>query len=395
MAFPVLLLALATGSGDRLHPQVATKKSLWDMGLQIFRAHLSRRQEIVRKSVQGLLALIEAERSGDQVLSTGAPTQSFVGMRCFALFRTACHFVVHTWHVIRAATHANALCVVYLIVACPLSPHFHVYPHPVQLDFQVERMLLHSLLRMFHDLGMYVELFELPFLRTTREFYAAEAAAHLQAMDVPTFLQHVQTRLTQEEQRVQHYLHMSTRKALLQTALQTLLATAHVDTLLEKGFTSLMEQSRHEDLRSMYTLLALVDALPRLRQVCVAAHHQSVHQSIFRCAVHFDRVLLSFRRLPLTSSAWARLWWATQSVSGPSFRICCNLRRSSTAFFPIHSLPMSSSATRSKKLSSRSSTSGRCARARLSAPHTQARICGTQSSLIHSHVPLFFAEPLS
>jgi len=180
--------------------QVATKKSLWDMGLQIFRAHLSRRQEIVRKSVQGLLALIEAERSGDQV----------------------------------------------------------------------ERMLLHSLLRMFHDLGMYVELFELPFLRTTREFYAAEAAAHLQAMDVPTFLQHVQTRLTQEEQRVQHYLHMSTRKALLQTALQTLLATAHVDTLLEKGFTSLMEQSRHEDLRSMYTLLALVDALPRLRQAFAA-----------------------------------------------------------------------------------------------------------------------------
>jgi len=179
---------------------VATKKSLWDMGLQIFRAHLSRRQEIVRKSVQGLLALIEAERSGDQV----------------------------------------------------------------------ERMLLHSLLRMFHDLGMYVELFELPFLRTTREFYAAEAAAHLQAMDVPTFLQHVQTRLTHEEQRVQHYLHMSTRKALLQTALQTLLATAHVDTLLEKGFTSLMEQSRHEDLRSMYTLLALVDALPRLRQAFAA-----------------------------------------------------------------------------------------------------------------------------
>lgn len=135
-------------------------------------------------------------------------------------------------------------------------------------------MLLHSLLRMLHDLGMYVELFELPFLRTTREFYAVEAAAHLQAMDVPTFLQHVQTRLTQEEQRVQHYLHISTRKALLQTALQTLLATAHVDTLLEKGFTSLMEQGRLEDLRSMYTLLALVDALPRLRQVCVGGMHE-------------------------------------------------------------------------------------------------------------------------
>lgn len=56
-------------------PQVATKSSLWDMGLQIFRAHLSRRQEIVRKSVQGLLALIEAERSGDQVSSTSDLTR--------------------------------------------------------------------------------------------------------------------------------------------------------------------------------------------------------------------------------------------------------------------------------------------------------------------------------
>lgn len=176
---------------------MATKKSLWDMGLQIFRTHLSRRHEIVRKAVQGLLALIESERSGDQV----------------------------------------------------------------------ERMLLHSLLRMFHDLGMYADLFEAPFLRATREFYAAEAATRLQTMDVPSFLQHVRSRLSQEEQRVLQYLHVSTRKVLLHTTLQTLLAASHVETLLDKGFTTLMEQNRLEDLTCMYSLYALVDALPRLRQV--------------------------------------------------------------------------------------------------------------------------------
>jgi hypothetical protein len=85
-------------------------------------------------------------------------------------------------------------------------------------------MLLHSLLRMLHDLGMYVELFEVHFLRTTRDFYVAEAATHLHVMDVPSYLQHVRSRLAQEEQRVLHYLHLSTRKALLQTALQELLA---------------------------------------------------------------------------------------------------------------------------------------------------------------------------
>ena len=127
-------------------------------------------------------------------------------------------------------------------------------------------MLLHSLLRMLHDLGMYVELFEVPFLKTTHDFYATEAASQLQAMDVPNYLQHVRTRLSQEEQRVTHYLHISTRKALIQITLQTLLAT-HVDTILEKGFTMLMEQNRLDDLTCMYNLYALVDALPKLRQV--------------------------------------------------------------------------------------------------------------------------------
>ena len=69
-----------------------------------------------------------------------------------------------------------------------------------------------------------------------------------------------------EEQRVGHYLHVSTRKALLQTVLQTLLAT-HVDAIIEKGFTDLVEQNRLEDLTCMYNLYTLVDALPRLRQV--------------------------------------------------------------------------------------------------------------------------------
>jgi cullin-4 len=130
-------------------------------------------------------------------------------------------------------------------------------------------MLLHSLLRMLHDLGMYVELFEVHFLRTTRDFYVAEAATHLHVMDVPSYLQHVRSRLAQEEQRVLHYLHLSTRKALLQTALQELLA-AHVDAIIEKGFTTLMEQSRIDDLTCMYNLLGLVDALPRLRQAFAA-----------------------------------------------------------------------------------------------------------------------------
>ena len=72
-----------------------------------------------------------------------------------------------------------------------------------------------------------------------------------------------------------HYLHLSTRKALLQTTLQTLLAT-HVDAIIEKGFNDLMEQNRLEDLTCMYSLYAHVDTLPKLRQVNTQARRRRV-----------------------------------------------------------------------------------------------------------------------
>ena len=77
-------------------------------------------------------------------------------------------------------------------------------------------------------------------------------------------------RLSQEEERVQHYMHASTRKQLMQTCLQTLMAT-HVEAILDKGFAPLMEQMRLDDLTRMYSLFLMVDALPKLRQVLLLA----------------------------------------------------------------------------------------------------------------------------
>jgi hypothetical protein len=131
---------------------------------------------------------------------------------------------------------------------------------------QVERSLLQSLLRMFYDLGLYADQFECKFLETTASFYALEAAEQLQLTDVPAYLLHVRARLSQEEDRIQHYLHLSTRKVLMHTCLQTLLAV-HIETILDKGFKSLMEQMRLEDLSRMYNLYMMVDGLPKLRQV--------------------------------------------------------------------------------------------------------------------------------
>lgn len=119
---------------------------------------------------------------------------------------------------------------------------------------------------MLYDLGLYADRFEVTFLEATAAFYSAEAAAKLAESDVPTYLSHVRSRLSQEEARVAHYMHLSTRKGLIHTSLTTLLA-AHVDAILEKGFAPLMEQMRLDDLTRMYHLYAMVDALPKLRQV--------------------------------------------------------------------------------------------------------------------------------
>ena len=83
------------------------------------------------------------------------------------------------------------------------------------------RGLLHSLLRMYHDLGLYPSEFEGRFVDATTRYYAAEAEARLAATDVPTYLRHVDGRLAAEEARVQHYLQPATRRPLRQAAVTT------------------------------------------------------------------------------------------------------------------------------------------------------------------------------
>ena len=58
---------MLTGRAHPVGTQAAQKKSLWDMGLDIFGGHLSGRPEVLSKTVDGLLKLIENERRGDQV----------------------------------------------------------------------------------------------------------------------------------------------------------------------------------------------------------------------------------------------------------------------------------------------------------------------------------------
>lgn len=107
-----------------------------DMGLDLFRSHIAMNTTVQKRTVEGLLMLIEKERTGDAV----------------------------------------------------------------------DRTLLKSLLRMLSDLQIYQDAFEEKFLLATKQLYQAEGQKKMQELDVPEYLQHVDKRLGEENERLLHYL---------------------------------------------------------------------------------------------------------------------------------------------------------------------------------------------
>lgn len=121
--------------------QNPTVHSIWDMGLDLFRSHIAMNNTVQKRTVEGLLFLIEKERNGDAV----------------------------------------------------------------------DRTLLKSLLRMLSDLQIYQDAFEDKFLTATKNLYQAEGQKKMQELEVPDYLQHVDKRLAEENERLLHYLDSVTK----------------------------------------------------------------------------------------------------------------------------------------------------------------------------------------
>nr|CAG4645372.1 EOG090X01NX [Lynceus sp. MCZ IZ 141354] len=130
----------------------------------------------------------------------------------------------------------------------------------------VDRSLLKSLLRMLCDLGLYQDAFESKFLAATEHLYSAEGQRLMQELEVPEYLQHVDKRLNEENERLLHYLDQSTKRPLVATIEKQLIGE-HLSRILSKGLDQLLDECRIADLSLMYSLLSRVRNGPQ--ELCI------------------------------------------------------------------------------------------------------------------------------
>jgi cullin-4 len=132
----------------------------------------------------------------------------------------------------------------------------------------VEKRILQKVLRMLVSLQVYSEYFEQEFLKQTEKFYSTESQRSVVEKNVPEYLLDVQTRLAQEHERAQSYLFVGTKRPLI-SCVERECIQKHVDIIIERGFTELIQLHRLTDLSRMYDLFRLVNELEKLKQAFV------------------------------------------------------------------------------------------------------------------------------
>jgi cullin 1 len=104
------------------------------------------------------------------------------------------------------------------------------------------------------SLDDYNEHFEIPFLVATEAYYKQESETFVAKNSVSDYLKKVEERLKEEEDRVERYLHPTTRISLI-TKCEHVLVRDHA-ALTWENFQSLLDYDKDEDIQRMYSLLS-------------------------------------------------------------------------------------------------------------------------------------------
>lgn len=115
------------------------------------------------------------------------------------------------------------------------------------------------------NLQVYDDAFQKPFLAATEVFYKAESEQYIGDNSITEYMKKAETRLTEEENRIDMYLHASTRRSLVAKC-EEVLVKNHSG-LMQEEFQRLLDQEQEADLQRMYLLLSRIqNGLDPLRE---------------------------------------------------------------------------------------------------------------------------------
>ena len=118
----------------------------------------------------------------------------------------------------------------------------------------VDMSLLKNLLPMFTAISNYEHAFEKPFLAATDAYYRKESERLINQTDIPSYLTHAERRIIEENERALRYLDRRTQKPLIST-IERRIVSDHVVTILEKGFNSMCDGNRMDDIKRCFSVL--------------------------------------------------------------------------------------------------------------------------------------------
>jgi cullin-4 len=104
---------------------------------------------------------------------------------------------------------------------------------------------------------LYQTIFEVEFIKASENLFSVEGESLLQQLEVPEYLKYVEKRFNEENNRLLHYLHQSTRPLII-SCLEKHLIGDHVNTILQKGFDIMLDEMRIQDLKLLYQLLCRI-----------------------------------------------------------------------------------------------------------------------------------------